>query len=34
MKVNFDKYVERRGTECMKWDECNDKFGIAPPEKN
>ena len=33
MKVNFDKYVERRGTECMKWDECNAKFGISPEKQ-
>lgn len=24
----FDTYVERRGTRSIKWDGCNDKFGV------
>ncbi len=26
----FDRYLERRGTRSVKWDGCNEKFGVAP----
>lgn len=29
-KEFFDRYVERRGTRCVKWDDCNAKFGVDP----
>lgn len=29
-KEFFDQYVERRGTCCVKWDGCNEKFGVDP----
>lgn len=25
---NFDEYIERRGTGCLKWDEYTQKFGV------
>ena len=33
MKYNkefFDTYLERRGTRSIKWDGCNEKFGVDP----
>ena len=27
MKYDFDRYMERRGTECEKWDGMKDDFG-------
>ena len=29
-KSFFDTYIERRGTRSVKWDGCNEKFGVAP----
>lgn len=29
-KEYFDRYIERRGTRSIKWDGCNDKFGVDP----
>ena len=29
-KSFFDTYVERRGTRSIKWDGCNEKFGVDP----
>ena len=29
-KEYFDQYTERRGTRSIKWDGCNDKFGVDP----
>lgn len=29
-KSFFDTYVERRGTRSIKWDCCNEKFGVDP----
>ena len=26
----FDTYTERRGTRSIKWDGCNEKFGVDP----
>ena len=26
----FDTYIERRGTRSVKWDGCNEKFGVDP----
>lgn len=26
----FDNYLERRGTRSIKWDGCNEKFGVDP----
>ncbi len=26
----FDTYLERRGSRSIKWDGCNEKFGVAP----
>ncbi len=28
MKLKFDNYVERRGTNCVKWDNCKKVFGV------
>lgn len=25
----FDQYVERRNTRCVKWDACNERFGVG-----
>ena len=27
MQYDFDKYMERRGTECEKWDGMTEDFG-------
>lgn len=32
-KEYFDQYTERRGTRSIKWDGCNDKFGVDPSEE-
>ena len=29
-KAFFDTYVERRETRSIKWDGCNEKFGVDP----
>jgi len=29
-KEFFDTYLERRGTRSIKWDGCNEKFGVDP----
>lgn len=29
-KAYFDQYTERRGTRSIKWDGCNEKFGVDP----
>lgn len=29
-KEYFDEYLERRGTGSIKWDGCNEKFGVDP----
>ena len=26
MKINFDEYIERRGTNCVKWDDYKERF--------
>ncbi len=27
MKYDFNKYIDRRGTDCEKWDGLKDDFG-------
>ena len=29
-RAYFDQYTERRNTRSIKWDGCNDKFGVDP----
>ena len=29
-KEFFDTYIQRRGTRSMKWDGCNERFGVDP----
>ncbi len=33
LKEYFDQYIERRGTRSIKWDGCNEKFGIDPSQE-
>jgi len=32
MAYNFDTIIDRRGTQCLKWDNMEDRYGVSPDE--